>query len=134
MNRYVEIGYTYSALGTGTYTEVYDQPRWRHFWARIYCWYSDAFMKVMPWKQIEKIDYWLHRRRCNQDCMTGEVWKRGQGSKIETYCAHMPFTCRQDCRYFDLTQRDRTRISFTRSELAEEVDGRVDSEGPSQPL
>lgn len=96
----------------------YTQPRWDYLKSRIYHWYDMRVFKIPGFSRIEALDERLHRLRCKNDCMTGKVWRRDQGERIETYCGHTPLGPRQDCRCHSLSRKNRVELDHL--ELTEE--------------
>lgn len=95
------------------YVEFYTQPTWRRLIWHAYHWYDMRIFKVPGFKKWEDFSEWWHRRRCNDDCMTGEVWRKGMPegtTQTETYCANMPLSAKQDCRCYELSVKDRQHL------------------------
>lgn len=95
------------------YFATISEQRLTSYWfAKLYHFYDMRIFKVPGFASLEKFDVWLHSRRCNDDCMTGEVWRRATDvTTVETYCAHMPIDTRQDFRCCYLSDKNKTRIA-----------------------
>lgn len=62
---------------------------------------------------LDKIAYAAHERSCNNDCMTGRVWRgrHDETGSIETYCGWMPLGARYDCWIYDITNARKTTLN-----------------------
>lgn len=93
--------------GSKYVVETYEQPLKNYVFSYVYSLYALNICKLPGTQAFENLQWKWHDRNCNDDC--GEATEVATGLRIKT-CSFIPWTVKQDLRYFDLTQRNRTRI------------------------
>lgn len=116
--------YSYYRDGeSGTIYEIYEQPVFDRAKYLVYLvWWKVCWkFKPLAWfidHPLETTALWFHRRKCNDNCTTGRVWRRDRDGdsdgQLETYCGRLPIDPSMDCMLHLLDRKNNTVLHNTR--------------------
>lgn len=135
MPLYNETLFVINDEGDGKMIEQYEQPRRWHMLHAVLSRLDEATWSITDIRgPVEKVLQWWHERSCDDDCLTGPVWRRhtfegvppmplddpeGQEAwrekygetTVETYCGRNPLEVAIAYRLYRIAYKDRRTIA-----------------------